>query len=101
MTRTFIASAALAAALSFSGFAYAQTMVNGMAVSADDLPKVQSQCDTLARVAMSEPLASDADETASVQSDSPTQPSGVDQATTSFNLATLTLESCKEAGLIK
>ncbi len=48
MTRSFISALALTGAMLFSGAAMAQTVVGGVTVSAEDLPKVQSACDTLA-----------------------------------------------------
>lgn len=109
MTRSFISALALTGAMLVSGAAMAQTVVGGATVSAEDLPKVQAACDTLAAKATQGGAASNTDTTAT---DTTAEPSadatsgetdaGVDATTTkSIDLALLTYESCKEAGLVK
>lgn len=58
MKRSVISSLALTAAMLVSTGAWAQTMVGQQTVSAEDLPAVQSQCNTLAAEAK-ESLASE------------------------------------------
>ena len=113
MKRTLTAPLALAAALMLSGAAIAQTTVNGMEVSAEDLPKVQAQCDALNAATLASP-GTDTPETSGEASDTPdetpetTDPAasnadgalGIDEAVTTYPLDTLTLDQCKEAGLI-
>jgi len=100
MTRTLISAVALVAAMTFSGAGMAQTMVGESEVSAEDLPKVQSACDTLAAKEMS---GSDTDPTDSTDdSSSGDTEAGIDAATTtSIDLALLNYEACKEAGLVQ
>lgn len=103
MTRTLISALALSAAMMFSGAAMAQTMVGGASVSAEDLPKVQAACDTLAaKENVAEAPSSDTSSTESTDASSGDTDAGVNAATTtSIDLALLTYESCKEAGLVK
>lgn len=110
--RTLISPIALAAAMSLSGGAMAQTMVGGVDIPAEDLPEVQAQCDTLAAEG-NESLTETADDTADGDADddedADNTPSGgsdddasdLDQAVTSIDLNTITLEQCKEAGLVQ
>jgi hypothetical protein len=112
LTRTLLSAAALSIAMLASG-AMAQTKINGIDVSADDLPKVQAQCDALAIKDTAASTASntteqgsdtnnsDAPQTADPAATNADGASGMDQATTAFDLSTLTLDQCKEAGLIK
>ena len=97
MIRTLITTAAFAAALSFSGASMAQTMINGMEVSPDDLPKVQTQCDKLALDENGSPATDDNIEKSYEEQKDVSQ---IDELTTTIDLESLTLEQCKEAGLI-
>ncbi|MDB5538911.1 MAG: hypothetical protein JWQ89_638 [Devosia sp.] len=109
MTRSLLSALALTGAMMISGAAMAQTVVGGVTVSAEDLPKVQSACDTLAAKANASTSATtettaDANASTEPSTDATTgeTDAGVDAATTtSIDLALLTYESCKEAGLVK
>ena len=108
MTRTLISALALVSAMTFSGAAMAQTMVGGSEVSAEDLPKVQAACDTLAAkeggsLATETSTEADAEvEAAPEDASSGETDAGIDAATTtSIDLSLLTYEACKEAGLVK
>ena len=123
MKRTLIAALAFSSVMSLSGFAMAQTMVGGKDVSAEDLPRVQAQCDALATQAatadsqsvtnqstesdsQSTPDATKpADGTSNTSDPASTKADGADGTaaalTTSIDLDTLTLDQCKEAGLVK
>lgn len=107
MIRSLISAAALTVAMLSSG-AMAQTSINGTEISAEDLPKVQAQCDSLAAEAAKadgasntqEGAAPSADGTAAT-SDEPDTPAETAEGTTKIDLATLTLDACKTAGLVK
>ncbi len=105
MTRSLISALALTGAMMLSGAAMAQTMVGGASVSADDLPKVQAACDTLAakeQVDAGAAASTDTNAEASTDATTGETDAGIDAATTtSIDLALLTYESCKEAGLVK
>lgn len=99
-----LAPLAVAATLSVSGFALADTMVAGMNVSDADLPKVQARCDELFTSSSTMGTSEDtsaADPAAPADINDAPEVDGMDQATTTIDLETLTLENCKEAGLIK
>lgn len=104
MTRSFISALALAGAMLFSGAAMAQTVVGGVTVSAEDLPKVQAACDTLAakeKTGTATNTETDANAESSTDATSGETDAGIDATTTtSIDLALLTYESCKEAGLV-
>lgn len=109
MIRSLVSAAALTVAMLASG-AMAQTSINGVEISADDLPKVQAQCDSLAAEAAKADGASNPDENKGAApstdataetSNEPDTPAETAQATTKIDLATLTLEACKTAGLVK
>jgi hypothetical protein len=110
MKRSMISSLTLAAAMLVSTGAWAQTMVGQQTVSAEDLPKVQAQCNTLAGVD-AQSMASDtttaeggteapADGAGDLGKDSET-PNGTDAATATVDLSLITIEDCKAAGLAK
>ena len=108
MTRSFISALALTGVMLFSGAAMAQTVVGGATVSAEDLPKVQAACDTLAAKEMADSGATNTGTDASANAEpsadatSGETDAGIDATTTtSIDLALLTYESCKEAGLVK
>lgn len=112
MKRSVISSLALTAAMLLSTGAWAQdaTMIGQQSISADDLPKVQAQCATLAGVEGGS-LLNDTTEDASTDSanstatdetsEEKTEPNGADKATATINLDLITLEECKAAGLAK
>lgn len=113
MKRSLISSLALAAALSLSGAALAQTTVNGLTVSAEDLPKVQAQCNTLATAAMAAESTASTNAAqdnapagttasgASNEKESPAAPDAASDATSTVDLSAITLEGCKAAGLVQ
>ena len=112
MTRSMISALALAGAMMISGAAIAQTVVGGVTVSAEDLPKVQAACDTLAAKEMADSGVTNTDTATSADAGTGTDTSadatsgdtdaGIDATTTtSIDLALLTYEACKEAGLVK
>lgn len=103
MTRSMISALALASAMMFSGAAMAQTVVGDATVSAEDLPKVQAACDTLAaKEQVSDTDSNDADADASADATAGETDAGLDATTTtSIDLALLTYESCKAAGLVQ
>lgn len=131
MKRSMISSLTLTAAMLISSAAWAQTMVGQQNVSAEDLPKVQAQCNTLAAEAKeslgsaTEQKADDAtgennggdngtgdtgtDNDSASSSDNGASdmgaqsevPNGTDQAVTTVDLSLITLEECKAAGLVK
>lgn len=126
MKRTLIATLAFGSVMSLSSFAMAQTMIGSAEVSAEDLPRVQAQCDALVTRAATEDAQSVTNESTSTESPSSETPSTDEAApvggtsdtadpasttadgadgtaaalTTSIDLDTLTLEQCKEAGLV-
>lgn len=124
MKLSMISSLALAAAMMVSTGALAQdamtpaepTMIGGQTVSAEDLPKVQSQCDALAGLDK-QSLASDSDVNngdgvdntegddnqgdSTANADNTDVANGTDEATSKVDLALITIEECKAAGLTK
>lgn len=119
--RSLISPIALAAALSLSTGAMAQTeatvQMRGVDIPAEDLAEVQSRCNMLLAEA-NESLVSDNDEDSladdndndneddvsdgndSTSSDDD-EISGLDQALTKIDLETITFEDCKNAGLVE
>ncbi|HEV2517202.1 MAG TPA: hypothetical protein VGV07_18255 [Devosia sp.] len=108
MIRSLVSAAALSLAMLASG-ALAQTSINGTEISAEDLPKVQAQCDSLAAEAAMADGASNTDDDGAAPStdgtaetsDEPDTPAETAEGTTKIDLATLTLDACKTAGLVK
>lgn len=108
MKRSTISSLTLAAAMLLSTGAWAQTMVGQQTVSAEDLPKVQAQCNTLAGVD-AQSMASETAQTDGAEADGAGDsttgetevPNGTDQATSAVDLSLITIEECKAAGLAK
>ncbi|WP_055046410.1 hypothetical protein [Devosia sp. A16] len=107
MIRSLVSAAALTVAMLASG-AIAQSSINGVEISAEDLPKVQEQCNTLAAEAAKADGATSTDETPTTEtsesnesSDEPDTPAEIDQGTTKIDLATITLDACKTAGFVK
>jgi hypothetical protein len=95
---------AIVSALAFSGSAFAQTTIGGFDVTDEDLPRVQAQCDALALDEMNGDLAGadpsdeelDADGRTSLEADTSAR-----NDSTSIDLTVITLEDCREAGLIE
>lgn len=101
MIRSLVSAAALTVAMLASG-AMAQTSINGVEISAEDLPKVQAQCDSLAAEAAKADTATSSDESeGDEETKEPDTPAELDQGTTKIDLATLTLDACKTAGFVK
>ena len=110
--KSIVSAIALSAALTLSGSAFAQTMLNGAEVPADELPAVQERCDQLKLAAdkdgatdSTQPAESDADETtsaadANTETDDAAAVSEAADALTTIDLETITLEACVEAGLV-
>jgi hypothetical protein len=112
MKLSVISSLALATAMLVSGNVYAQdtmaapTMIGQQTISAEDLPKVQAQCDTLNSAQggsqASTTTTTDSPDGASDTTDPATEvPNGTDAATATIDLSLITLEECKTAGLVK
>ncbi len=123
--KSIVSALALSAALAVSGPAFAQTMFNGTELSADDLGAVTERCEQLTNSAATEPLvgteqssddtsgesatgtATSSTDASTTTSDGATDAtvdeapdvSGNTQATTTIDLATITVEQCTEAGL--
>lgn len=105
--KTLVSIVAVSAALAFSGPAWAQTMFNGAPLSADDEPKVQARCDELANAENTESLAeqTNADDDANdagqaaAGAEAVPQANEAENATSTIDLDTITLEMCTEAGL--
>jgi len=115
MKLSMISSLALAGAMMLSTSAFAQdaaapaadmaapTMIGQQALSAEDLPYVQAQCNTLAGVENTSSTAdtdSEPDGAGDLGSDSET-PDGTAAALAKVDLALITIEDCKAAGLAK
>lgn len=101
MTRTFISAIALIGAMTLSGGAMAQTMVGGASVSAEDLPKVQTACNTLAAKANTSAATDTNANTSGEGEGAETNATDTGATTTSIDLDLLTYEACKEAGLVQ
>jgi hypothetical protein len=96
---------ALTAALGFTGSAFAQD-----AIPAEDLPAVQDRCDDLEVAASTESITEESDglnsdeeaseeQTATATIDTVDDASELENAVTSIDLDTVTLEQCAEWGL--
>lgn len=103
MKLSVISSLALATAMLVSGNVYAQdataaapTMIGQQTLSAEDLPKVQAQCNTLGATEKESLATQDPVDTNGAEA-----PNGADQATTTIDLSLITVEDCKAAGLIQ
>ena len=105
--KTIASAIAISSAMLLSGSAYAQTVIGGATVSAEDLPKVQERCDQLALDASTASATeTDADADAATEADTTATEATTDvnapaDATTAVDLEALTLEACTEAGLTK
>ena len=109
--KTIASAIAISSAMLLSGSAYAQTVIGGATVTAEDLPKVQERCDQLALDA-STASATETDADADAATDgaatageattaATTDVNAPADATTAVDLEALTLEACTEAGLTK
>jgi hypothetical protein len=104
-----ISPLALAAAISLSGAAMAQTMIGGKAIPEDQLEAVTQKCTELTTASLTAPTEAEDDDTDAA---TPAEPEG-DQSgdeqeegesadpadPAAIDLETLTAELCKEAGL--
>lgn len=106
--KSIVSAAALSAAMLLSGSAFAQTMFNGVELSADDLPKVTERCEQLATAESSQSATdtttadSSTDDTAGGSDATINEAPEVNEvaaATATVDLDTVTLEQCTEAGL--
>ena len=110
--KSIVSAIALSAALALSGPAFAQTMFNGVELSAEDLPAVTERCEQLVTAASTEsetettsdePAAADSTETTAATTEATTDVPAVNEVeaatTTSIDLDTITLEQCTAAGL--
>lgn len=111
MKLSVISAVALTAAMLASPAAFAQdttaspTMIGQQTISADDLPKVQSQCDTLkssqdGSLASETSTTDDPDGASDLTDPASDVPNGTDEATSTVDLSLITLEECKAAGLV-
>lgn len=110
MRKTSLISAlALAAGLTLSGNAFAQVTIGGATVPESDVPTIRAQCVELQTSANSTSVAAatSGEQNGSSKGDDSqgggtnAQPSGADQSSTTFDLETLTLDQCQEAGLLE
>lgn len=98
LKKALVSPIALAFGLALTGAAAAQTMVGEHSISEADLPRVQEHCDAL--------LAEDTDATSGISSDAndveTDDAEGSDTATEPGDLSfeSITLEQCREAGLV-
>lgn len=88
--KSLVSPIALAFGLALTSAAAAQTWVGGQDVAEADLAVVQSWCDTLAL----------ADLNADADAEAP-QVDEADNALSAVDLTTITLEDCREAGLVE
>lgn len=107
MKLSILSSLAFAAAMLASPAVIAQdaaapTMIGTQSITADDLPKVQAQCNTLAAVDNTS-MSADANTSPDGAGDlkSSETPDGTAAATSKVDLALITIEDCKAAGLVK
>lgn len=103
--KSVVSAVALSAAMLLSGTAFAQTMLGGVEVSAEDLPAVTERCEQLVTAEASGSLT-DSDTTADDNAgaadatvDNAPAVNEVEAATATIDLDTVTLEQCTEAGL--
>jgi len=111
--KSLVSAVALSAAFALAGPAFAQTTFNGAVLSETDLPAVTERCEQLVNADATESLStesstdtaatdnnevSDAGD-ASATSDSVPDVNEVENAVTTIDLDTITLEQCTAAGL--
>jgi hypothetical protein len=108
--RAMISSVALVSAMTISGGAFAQSMIGGVEVPAEQMQQFQEKCATLnstgsMAAAPAETLAQpndesdDATQTGSVVANGEDDPEATDGSELTAALEGLTVEQCKEAGL--
>lgn len=105
----------VALTVAFSGAAFAQgMMINGAAVSETDQPAVQERCDQLSNAQATESLSPTTNETDASADASSAGTAGVDatidtapavnevqDATTTIDLDTISLQACIDGGFVK
>ncbi|GGA47515.1 hypothetical protein [Pelagibacterium lentulum] len=94
--KSLVSPIALAFGLALTGAAAAQTMVGGQEVTDADLAEVQAHCEALA--ADETNVNGDVSDDATIQDDA-TDIGGVDPMA-GLDVASITIEECREAGLI-
>ncbi|HEY9010284.1 MAG TPA: hypothetical protein VIN06_04655 [Devosia sp.] len=106
---TVVSTLAVAAAMTFSGSAMAQSavvMVDGLEIPSERMPDFESKCAAIAS-AQTESLAApvenetDATETGSTSSPDTDDPDPANEDNLDALLASITVDQCKEAGLVK
>jgi hypothetical protein len=100
------AASALVLGMAFAGPSFAETMLNGVAVSDADLPAVQAKCDSLntATSLSTEGTTTGMANAGSTESATPGDKAPEGTATgaaTAIDISSITLDQCKEAGLAK
>lgn len=96
MSKKMIASLIFGAVLSISSAAFAEVVINGRTISAEDLPKVQAQCDTL----LARSNDRNTDTSTSGDGDQGRVANGMNEDTVkSIDLQLLTLDDCRKSGL--
>lgn len=102
--KSLVSAIALTSALALSGPVFAQTMINGAAVSEADLPAVQQRCDDLKTADATESLTDTTKKTvdSAGAAATPNAPAVNEtaNATTKVDLDLLTLDACVTAGLV-
>lgn len=104
--KSVVSAVALTIALGFSGAAFAQSTIGGMAIPEGELAAVQARCDQLNTAATTESLTEETtkDEEATQASDEnlvDATPSADGASAVVIDLDLVTLDQCKEAALIK
>lgn len=101
--KSVVSAIALSATMLLSGSAFAQTMFNGAEVSATDLPALQERCLDLSTAASTESIAGQPSVTSDTAGDaaaaSVPQVNEAQNATTTIDLDTVTLEQCEAADI--
>lgn len=99
MSIKLIAPVALAFGLSMSGAAFAQTMVGGNEVSDADLAQVTTYCEELVAAQDAQDSTQQAPNGGEDAEGGNDTPAG--DSTLNFDITTITLDQCKEAGLVE
>jgi hypothetical protein len=122
MTHKILSSIAVVVAMSISPSVMAQATINGTTISEQDLPQVQARCDELAQnpAGSVPPMASEtgandhgADQAVAGDADNggnddvdagdlhPADANSSTSTSDSFDVSTLTIDMCRDAGLAK
>lgn len=101
--KSVVSAVALSATMLLSGSAFAQTMFNGAEVPAADLPALQERCLDLSTAAGTESLSDNptqsGDTAGSAAAAQVPAVNETQQAVTTIDLDTVTLEQCEAAGI--